>query len=305
MYVHTLSNHPPTIIKHIPESISKRVSTISSDKEVFRKAAPYFNAALGSSGYHEQLQYTPTKQEQVSNNKKRRRQRNTIWFNPPYSKNVQTNVGKYFLYLLNKHFPKDHKLHKIFNKNNVKVSYSCMPNMASIIRSHNNKRITKQHTAEAPRKMCNCRIKSNCPLQGSCQSRGIVYNAKVTVDNDPAMNYIGLTDNAFKSRFANHKQSFTNKSYENSTELSKYIWKLKSKQQPFVTSWTILSPASAYNNITKRCNLCLSEKLYIITADKSTLLNKRSELVSKCRHESKYCLTNFWPPPINGTLQDF
>ena len=41
--------------------------------------------------------------------------------------------------LLDKHFHKNHKLHKIFNQNNVKVSYSCIPNVSSIVNSHNQK----------------------------------------------------------------------------------------------------------------------------------------------------------------------
>ena len=57
------------------------------------------------------------------------------WFNPPYSKHVKTNIGKIFMKLTSKHFPKQHK-YKIFNKNTVKLSYSCMPNMLSIITKH-------------------------------------------------------------------------------------------------------------------------------------------------------------------------
>ena len=289
VYVHSQSNHPPTIIKHIPESISKRISTISSDRAIFEKAAPYYNDALKSSGYREKLQYRPPSQPKEP---KRKRLRNIIWFNPPYSKNVQTNVGKQFLNLITKHFPKGHKLNKIFNKNNVKISYSCLRNIESIVRSHN-KRIIESNDAQTPITKCNCRVKSNCPLQGSCQARGIVYNAEVTTNDNNSMNYIGLTDTSFKSRFRNHHQSFVNDRYRNSTELSKHVWSLKSKQQTFVTSWSILSHSNAYSNISKKCNLCLSEKLKIITADKSSLLNKRSELVSKCRHENKFCLSNF------------
>lgn len=40
---------------------------------------------------------------------------------------------------LNKHFSNDKELKKLFNRNNVEVSYSCMPNMASIIKGHNSK----------------------------------------------------------------------------------------------------------------------------------------------------------------------
>ncbi len=53
----------------------------------------------------------------------RNRQRNIIWFNPPFSKNVKTNIARNFLCLIDKHFPPNHKLHKIFNRNTVKVSF--------------------------------------------------------------------------------------------------------------------------------------------------------------------------------------
>ena len=46
--------------------------------------------------------------------------------------------------------------------------------------------------------------------------------------------------------------------------------------------------------ITKRCSLCLHEKLAIITYPyPDELLNRRSELVTKCRHENKFLLKNF------------
>ena len=52
--------------------------------------------------------------------------RNIIRFNPPFSKNVAKKIGRYFLNLADKHFARDHKSHKIFNRNNIKVSYSFM-----------------------------------------------------------------------------------------------------------------------------------------------------------------------------------
>ena len=52
-----------------------------------------------------------------------------LWFNPPSSKTVKTNVGQRFLKLIDKHFSSKNPLHKIFNWASVKVSYSCMPNI--------------------------------------------------------------------------------------------------------------------------------------------------------------------------------
>ena len=63
--------------------------------------------------------------------------RQIIWFNPPYSKYVTKKLGKFFSSLIDKHFLSHHELHKSFNRNNVKVSYSCLPNIKSVINAHN------------------------------------------------------------------------------------------------------------------------------------------------------------------------
>ena len=81
------------------------------------------------------------------------------------SQNVWTNIAKSFLCLIDKHFPKSHKLHKIFNRNNLKVSYSCTTNMANIIQSRNRKILNENDKASNEKKW-NCRNKVLCPLDG-------------------------------------------------------------------------------------------------------------------------------------------
>ena len=176
------------------------------------------------------------------------------------------------------------------NKNTVKVSYSCTPNMASIINAHNN--YTRRKTDLDAKSACNCRNKDQCPMDGDCQAKSIIYNAEVrTASNNERKVYIGATENTFKQRYANHTQSMTHEKYENSTELSKYIWNLKRMNKEFEIKWSSKKRAQAYSSTTKRCHLCLEEKLAIIHADKRLKLNKRTELVSKCRHENKYLLS--------------
>ena len=60
LYVHTKSNHPPTILKNIPKSINKRLSEISSDKECFDNAKPIYQEALNKSGYGYNLSFNAT-----------------------------------------------------------------------------------------------------------------------------------------------------------------------------------------------------------------------------------------------------
>ena len=130
------SNHPKTILRELSKSISERLSDLSSNKEIFQKATSRYFEALKKSGFNKPLVFIP-KTNTSDNISKKQRKRKIIWFNPPFSLSVKTNIGRTFLKLLKQHFPKSNRLHKIFNKNTVKVSYSCMSNLSSIISSHN------------------------------------------------------------------------------------------------------------------------------------------------------------------------
>ena len=105
--------------------------------------------------------------------------------------------------------------------------------------------------------------------------------------------YIGSTETTFKQRFNNHKASFKHAGKANQTALSKYIWSLRNDGTDYQVNWEILMRAPAYSNKSKRCDLCVTEKLLIATADKKVLLNKRSELLSKCRHKNKHRISSF------------
>ena len=166
-----------------------------------------------------------------------------------------------------------------------------MPNVASIIKSHNRKVLSEKKDMES--RTCNCRVKASCPLQVNCTSTNVVYGAEVTrEDNQQTATYFGLTENKCKTRYNQHQHTFRHNKYRHSTELSNYIWGLKDSNTGYHISWSILSRAHAYTNKTDRCNLCLTEKLLKSTT-KQDILNKRSELISKCRHENKFYLSNF------------
>ena len=113
--------------------------------------------------------------------KTRSRKRNIIWFNPPYSEHVQTNIGTEFLRLLSKHFSPHHKLHKIINKSNVKISCSCMASMGAVIKKHNAELLSSETTARNNNQTpsCNCRNKPSCPLGGKCRDKSIIYKAAI------------------------------------------------------------------------------------------------------------------------------
>jgi hypothetical protein len=169
-----------------------------------------YSSALKASGNNNELQYT---EKTVA--KKRSRKRNVIWFNPPWNDEVNTNVAKKFLSMIDRHFPKGSALGKHFNRSTVKV----MPNMARIISGHN-KKVTGSSTSMET-KGCNCRSQP-CPLEGKCKTTNLVYRSTVEAAGTTKQ-YIGLTSNTFKERFTGHKASFTHRKHAHKTTLSSHI----------------------------------------------------------------------------------
>ena len=178
-----------------------------------------------------------------------------------------------------------------------------MENVKSALSRHNHRILSKTTKATntsdttartVPDKKCNCRNANECPLGKRCLESSLVYQAEViTRDNGEIKHYIGMTANSFKERSGNHKKSFTNATYMNETELSKYIWKLKQNGRPFALTWSILRHAAPYSSGGKQCSLCTQEKLCILKANKKLVLNSRSEIFTKCLHQKRLLVGNY------------
>ena len=252
VYVHKKSNHPPQIIKNIPKSVNRRLSAISSNKDIFDRAAKPYQEALNKSGYDYTLNFDPPL-EATSN--RRKRSRKITYFNPPFSQNVKTKIGEKFFKILAKCFPEGHVLRKIINKNTVKLAYRCMPNMKKVISCHNRIVTDANRVQPTNPSMCNCQQKQECPLPGRCLTDKVVYQATVTDENQNRETYTGLTSLTFKERHYKHKNSFKYKDSENSTTLSTHIWDLKDRGVPFSLEWDIIDRAPPFNPTTRKCRL--------------------------------------------------
>ena len=132
--------------------VSRRRSDTSCNKEYFDKAVTAYNNELKINGFCENIEFTSTLPPS------RNRNRKIIWFNPPYSVNLKSNIN-------------------LFNRNNIKISYSCMPNMASDILNHNISLL--KGPAPNDIKECSCCQKPQFPLEGNCVSGYLAYNASV------------------------------------------------------------------------------------------------------------------------------
>ena len=225
-YIKKQSNYLPNIIADIPKAISKRLTSISCSKNVFDRNVDIYQTALKNSGFDgtttyndqsEQANHVNIKEE----NQARKRKRAIIWYNSPYSMNVKTNIGKAFFKLLQTHLPPTHPMYTIFNKNKIKISYSCFPNMGSIISSHN---VLNSNSTEYG---CNCNNRDECPLENKCLTPSIVYRADVTNNKtDEHKYYYGISDTPVKDRYENHKTSFRHRSHLTASDLPKYCCKL-------------------------------------------------------------------------------
>ena len=165
LYINKLSNHPHSILNQLPAAISWRLTDISYDAEVFKEATPLYNDALKESWFTESVKCISSLKKQKLM-PKRNHPIKIMWFNPPCSKNVTTRIGKKFLRSMDKHFSEGSELHKIFNRSTVNISYSCMPNIGTIIKRRTAQVCGAGHAHNQIRR-CNCRRPDHVPWMES------------------------------------------------------------------------------------------------------------------------------------------
>ena len=112
---------------------------------------------------------------------------------------------------------------------------------------------------------------------------------------NPDKTCLGTAEGDFSKRYNNHTNSFRHKRYSRDITVSKYILEIKKEYNEMRTlKWSIVKSVPSYSNISKKCLSCLHEKFEIVNfEDLDYLLNKRSELISKCRYDKKYLLRNY------------
>ena len=140
-------------------------------------------------------------------------------------------------------------------------------------------------------KPCTC-TRAPCPVGGECKQEDVIYKAKTINQTTQEINtYIGRTSNQFIVRHRNHLSSLRNRQYERVSELSKHKWAATYKGDTLHIDWEIMKKSKSYRPGMKTCNLCIEEIMHILfnqTNERESLLNKREELYSKCRHMERW-----------------
>ena len=162
--------------------------------------------------------------------------------------------------------------------------------MDSIVKAYSTKILKKKDKADAKEeKACNCMDKASCPVGNDCLKTNVVYKATVQHENKIS-NYIGMTENSFKTRYTQHKSSLKHSKDRTQTELSSLISSLKDSSTPYTLAWHIIDQAQPYQPGKRSCNLCLTEKFHILTGEH--FIDKKTELLNKCPHKRKFLTCN-------------
>ena len=148
---------------------------------------------------------------------------------------------------------------------------------------------------------CNCRVKTDCPLNGECQTKGVVYLSKVKTDTHDYA-YYGGTDRTFKERYYGHTSDMRNDD-KPGTALARQIHQLKNSVPPidYQLEWSIANKCYPLVPGQPVCDVCLTEKTRILLGHKGPppklsknciILNQRKEIYAKCRHRARFKLEN-------------
>ena len=136
--------------------------------------------------------------------------------------------------------------------------------MKNIINTHNKKIINLPKDIV---RTCNCIRKQQCPLKGKCLTNNVLYQASITANEEYPKTriYYGVSETTFKLGYANHTD----------TELSNEYWNIVSADKTSNISWEMLGTHKSYNQSSKRCLLCLDEKLAIAIHKDDNILNQK------------------------------
>ena len=120
----------------------------------------------------------------------------------------------------------------------------------------------------------------------------MIYCSKVILRNEFTnknhSHYVGLTESSLKIDYINIKTLLNTR--------TNFIWDQNSKNIKVSLEYSILDKAKPYSPGSRNRMLSLTGKYHILILGLN-IFDKRNELVSQCRHASKYYLSNYKSVP--------
>ena len=298
VYVHKLSNHPPSVLKNIQANTELRLSKLNSNEKLFKNNAEFYSKVLAKSGHNSALNYQKDLAQNKKSKKRKRPNNRITWYNPPWNCDLKTNLGKKFQNLISNHFKDDLAW---LNSRTIKLSYSTVNNVKADYTAHNRKLLSKNSKKSKKVGACSCHtirkgVPRVCDMPEICSLKNVVYECKITENSGEysgqSESYVGITKGRFIARKRQHETSFLIRESKTATTLSEFVHDLKEGGIEHSFQWKILQQARSYSGTKSECQLCLAEKSRIFYAEQP-LLNQRSELFAKCKHRKIF---KFKPP---------
>ena len=73
VYINKNSNHPPTVLRQLAKSVSKRISETYSNEQIFKESISIYKEALKKSGFYVKLEYIREEEDKHGKEEKKRR----------------------------------------------------------------------------------------------------------------------------------------------------------------------------------------------------------------------------------------
>ena len=161
--------------------------------------------------------------------------------------------------------------------------------MSSVIKQRNHKVLS---TIKNVDRLCNIRNKDNCPPDGKSLCRHVSFtrlmSSRIRTIKSTLVLVIENLNLDTITTYVHFAIDITNKKHN----FLKHIWKRQDKGINFTVKWSVAAYTLTYRCGSRRCHLCLTEKYLIARANHKNLLNKRTELISKCCHRNTYIFKN-------------
>ena len=125
--------------------------------------------------------------------------------------------------------------------------------------------------------------------------RSLAFKAAVSQNCFEVSKYnYGTCEKTFKERYSSYTATFRNRNKQKTTELSKYIWKLRAILKQINTA----SKSSPLQSLHTELRSISDGEIRENKGTSSSLLGTGDEIISKCKHKNKFTLkcskTSHW-----------
>ena len=130
---------------------------------------------------------------------------------------------------------------------------------------------------------CNCQS-NTCPVEGSCQTTGVVNTATVPTENSAVFKFIWLNEGTFKESFIKHNNNFKTRNPQNNTKLSEKTGELQDREENLKIRLEIYQRSKPYKPGSEDCQLCITEIYHIIFQPEESDLHSWNVFMNKCTY---------------------